>query len=146
MKTNLLILLMSAGLVACKKDALTNEVAAVTGQSFDLPTQRTATLPTSSTPVSVTLTAVNDSRCPIGVQCFLAGYATVEVELRDAAPAAQIARISLHTKTIPGYTADSVQVTLNQRSYSLQLLDVTPYPGVENGNPTKIATLRLRAR
>jgi len=146
MKPLLLTLLASIGLLACKKEDVGNKVEALIGQRFDLALRQTATLPTSSTPVSVALTAVNDSRCPIGTQCFVAGYATVEVELRDAAPAAQIARISLHTKNLPGYTADSVQVTLNQRLYSLQLLDVTPYPGAENGNSTKVATLRLLAR
>ncbi|RZK61058.1 MAG: hypothetical protein EOO59_06000 [Hymenobacter sp.] len=146
MKPLVLALLAASGLLACKKDALTTSVEAVIGQPFDLAPQQTATLPAPAGSISVTLKAVRDSRCPVGVQCLLAGYATVDVELADASAAVQTARISLHTKTVPNYSADSVRVTLNQRPYSLQLLDVTPYPGVENGNPTKLARLRLLAR
>ena len=146
MKPLLLVLLASTSLLACHKDDPINKVAAVVGQPFDLSPQQTATLPTSSTPIGVTLKTVNDSRCPSDGQCIWAGYVAVDVELTDAAPASQMARISLHVKNITGYATDSVRVTLNRRPYSLQLLDVTPYPTLANNGQGKVATLRLLAR
>ncbi|RZK22462.1 MAG: hypothetical protein EOO56_08505 [Hymenobacter sp.] len=146
MKPLLLALLAGTGLLACQKEDPTTKAAVIIGQPFDLALQQTTTLPTSSAPISLTLKTVNDSRCPIGVQCLVAGYATVEVALADATPNVQTVRISLHTNNLPNYTADSVALTLNQRPYSLLLLDVTPYPGAANGNETKTARLCLRAR
>jgi hypothetical protein len=146
MKTPFLILLVSAGFLACKKDNPTNKVAVVIGEPFSLTIQQTATLPTSTTPISVTLQTINDSRCPAGTQCVWAGYAAVEVALADASASVQQARISLGTKNIPGYTTDSVRVTLNQRSYSLQLLAVAPAPTLANSTEVKTATFRLLKR
>jgi hypothetical protein len=146
MKTPFLLLLVSAGLLACKKDNPTNQVEALISQPFTLGTQQTATLPAGSTPISVTLKIINDSRCPAGTQCIWAGYAAVEVALADASASVQQARISLGPKDIPGYATDSVRVTLNQRPYSLQLLGVAPAPTPANSAEAKTATFRLLAR
>lgn len=106
--------------------------------------QQTATLPApSGGPISITLTDVQDSRCPSGMQCIWAGYAAVTLQLTDATAAPQTARLTL-LNNLPTYTRDSVSVTLNRREYWLRLLDVTPYPGEGNGSTKRTATLRLR--
>ena len=138
-----LLLLVAGGLAACKKD----QPGPSLNQTFELPLHQTATLATGSSPLRITLTNVQDSRCPINAFCIWAGYAAVTLELKDAAAAPQTARISLHYKDLSQYSADSVAVTLNQQDYWLRLLDVTPYPSTTGGSsqpPT--AVLRLRPR
>ncbi|RZK62349.1 MAG: hypothetical protein EOO59_02785 [Hymenobacter sp.] len=139
------ILFAGCGLLACKKEAAPTETTAVIGQAFDLAEQQTTTLPAGgSSPLRVTLTQVHESRCPTGVQCFLAGSVAVEVELVDATATPQLALIYRYDNVRPGYSRDSVSVVLNQQAYWLRLLDVTPYPSTTNGSQTKVATLRLR--
>lgn len=144
MKTLLVVLVASYGLLACKKDDAAGKVAAAIGQPFDLTEQQTTTLPVSgSSALSITLTKVLESRCPATMQCITAGYAAVDVELADAATAPQTAHISLGASRVPAYTRDSVTVTLSTQKYWLRLLDVKPYPTGASGQ-TKTATLRLR--
>ena len=139
-----LMLLASSALLACKKDAGPGSSSVVIGQPFSVAMQQTATLPaTSGGPITITLTDVQDSRCPSGMQCIWAGYAAVTLQLTDATATPQTARLTL-LNNLPTYTRDSVSVTLNRREYWLRLLDVTPYPGEGNGSTKTMATLRLR--
>ncbi|MGI4862952.1 MAG: hypothetical protein ACRYFZ_03460 [Janthinobacterium lividum] len=144
MKTLLVMLIAGGGLLACKKDDATDKIAGTIGQPFDLTETQTTTLPVSGgSALSVSLTKVLDSRCPITLQCITAGYAAVDVQLSDATTAPQTAHLSLGTSGVPGYTRDSVSVTLSLQKYWLRLLDVKPYPNGNSGQ-IKTATLRLR--
>ncbi len=144
MKMRIALLLAGNLLLACKKEDTATKVAAVVGQPFDLAEQQSTTLaPGSANALSVRLTQVLDSRCPIGTYCFLAGSVAVDVELTDATAAPQAARIYLSShNALPNYSRDSVSVLLNQQKYWLRLLAVNPYPST--GSPPKVATLRLR--
>ncbi|MFD1871282.1 hypothetical protein [Hymenobacter bucti] len=142
MKRTFLVLLVG-GLLACKKTAGPADSAPAIGQPFELGLQKAATLSGSGGPISLTLTEVHEARCPSGMQCIWAGYAAVAVQLSDATGIPQTARISLLNKYLPTYTLDSVSVELNQKTYWLRLLEVTPYPGT-NGGQLTTAKLRLR--
>jgi hypothetical protein len=142
MQRVLCVLLIGSGLLACKTAATPGRAAAIS-QQFDINDQQMLTLSASGSALRIKLAKVDDSRCPTGVQCLVAGYANVDVELTDATAITQIARISLLFSRLPNYTRDSVSVTLNQQQYWLRLLDVKPYPS-GSGSPTKTATLRLR--
>lgn len=147
MKITSIILLISSTFAACQKQGAPPHPAIADGQPFELALKQTATLPAGSGgPASLTLTAVEDSRCPIGMQCIWAGYVAVTLALTDDAAPAQPVRISLHFKDLTRYSADSAAVTLNQKSYWLRLLDVTPYPSRTGSDRATTATLRLRPR
>lgn len=144
MKTLLAILSGGSGLLACKKEDATGKVAATISQPFDLIEQQSTTLPVSGgSALTVSLTKVLDSRCPINAYCIVAGYAAVDVQVADAATAPQTVHISLGTSGMPTYTRDSVSVTLSLQKYWLRLLDVKPYPNGNSGQ-AKFATLCLR--
>lgn len=143
MKTTLLALLTSCTLLACKKD----QPAPSLNQAFELPLNQTVSLATGGGALSITLTDVQESRCPANAYCIWAGYAAVTLELKDASATPQTARLSLLNKPSPEYTRDSVAVTLNQQRYWLRLLAVQPYPSATGGtSQPKTATLRLRPR
>lgn len=146
MRTALLLVLASGGLLACKKELTTAPAAASIGQPFEVALQQTTTLPAAGGPVRIALSGVQDSRCPSGGQCIWAGYVAVTVELTDATATPQTARISLHYKDLPGYALDSVAVTLNQQAYWLRLLAVTPYPSLVGSSQPTTAKLCLRPR
>ncbi|MVN76633.1 hypothetical protein GO988_09890 [Hymenobacter sp. HMF4947] len=143
MKKTFFALLTGCTLLACKKD----QPGPALNQTFELPLNQTTTLATGSSPISISLTDVQDSRCPINAYCIWAGYAAVTLKLSDASVVAQTARLSLLNKPSPDYTRDSIAVTLNQQDYWLRLLNVTPYPSTTGGTgQAKTAVLRLRPR
>jgi hypothetical protein len=140
-------LALASGLSGCKKEVALGQTEATLGQPIALVSKQPVTLPTSSgSPISLTLTEVNDSRCPSGAQCIWAGYAAVTVELTDASSTVQTARLSLLNKPSAAYSLDSVTLTLNQQAYWLRLVAVNPYPSTTTGNQPQTATIRLRAR
>lgn len=139
-----LTLLACSTLLACKKDAGLGTLDTGSSQLFKVTIQQLVTVPaTSGGPITITLTDVQESRCPSGMQCIWAGYAAVTLQLTDATATPQTARINLLARDLPTYTLDSVNVTLNQKKYWLRLLDVSPYPGTGSSS-AKTATLRLR--
>ena len=124
--------LVLSGLLACKKE----DASPV--QNFDLVYQQPTTI-TASGPALVTLTVINESRCPSDVVCITSGTVAVTVTFTGAGPD-QTARLGYDRS----YTRDSVLVTLNRQAYWLRLLAVNPYPSAKTRNQPKIATLRLR--
>jgi hypothetical protein len=130
--------------MACKKDTGLSTLGVGIGQPFEVTIQQLVTVPAASGgPITITLTDVQESRCPSGMQCTWAGYAAVTLQLTDATATPQTTRMNLLARDLPTYTLDSVNVTLNQKKYWLRLLDVSPYPGTGSSS-AKTATLRLR--
>ena len=140
----LLLKLVAGGLLAaCKTATVPAPPALGSIQPFELVKQKATTVPANGGSVSLTLTEVQDSRCPSGMQCIWAGYAAVAVQVTDATGSPQTARITLLNNYLPTYARDSVSIVLNQKTYWLRLLEVSPYPGTGSGQPTT-AKLRLR--
>jgi hypothetical protein len=144
MKLLSFMLAASGLLAACKTTVIPAAPMLADSQPFELVKQKTTIIPVNGGgSISLTLTDVQDARCPSGTQCIWAGYAAVTVQLTDATATPQTARIALLIKDLPTYTRDSVSVTLNQKPYWLRLLEVNPYPGTGSGQPPA-AKLRLR--
>ncbi len=138
----LLVLLAASVLTACKKELGASEQAVDNAAILLSYKQPVAVLTGAAGATQLTLTDVQDSRCPINAYCIWAGYAAVTVELTDATSTLQTARLSLLNKPSPAYSLDSVAVTLNQQAYWLRLVAVSPYAA----NQLQRATLRLRPR
>jgi hypothetical protein len=94
-------------------------------------------------PVRLTLTEVNDARCPSDVPCFWAGRADVAVMLTDGDAITQTIHLSSFRQAAG---ADSVEVTLNKQNYWVRLMAVNPYPSLATQKQPKTAKLRLRLR
>lgn len=138
MKTLLFLLAVWGllGLMQCsKKDS--DQVAAL-NQTIKLQNKQSTTVKAVGTDVQLTVTNIADSRCPSDVECFAAGQATVNVELRDKAGALQATDLCLG-----GCQNDSAAVVLDAVPYWLCLTAVDPYPVSSAPSPTKTAALRL---
>lgn len=72
--------------------------------------------------VTVTLLSVNDSRCPIDVECVWAGMVEVELELAELLHEPRTVKLYL------GDTGDDQPTFLEIDSGYLTLLSVTPLP------------------
>ena len=108
------------GLVQCSK-----EDSAIRNQSQDvkLKVNESVQLSEPDNPVRLTLTKLQDARCPTKADCVWQGQAEVVAELRDAAGASQTAALCLGA-----CRNDSVAVQLGTRTYALKLREVTPHP------------------
>ena len=74
--------------------------------------------------LSIYIKSVSDSRCPQGTECFWAGEVRVYLDLRDS-----------------GNSMDTCLVLSSQpkvqfMNYSVELIDVAPYPNLNNQSPS----------
>ena len=81
---------------------------------------------------------LNDSRCPLGVQCVWEGQAVVTVEISGDDLAAERVDLTLRAGVEPAVVVVA--------AHELQLLDVEPYPreGVTPERGEYVATLEIR--
>lgn len=91
------------------------------------------TVAVAGTDLQVTFDDLVDSRCPTGVECVWEGSARVTL---DAAAAAGAQRFSLDTHPDLGPTGEAL-------GYAFQLLDVEPFPVIDQPVPREahVATL-----
>ena len=124
MKTLVLLLTIWGvlGLVQCSKE---DSVIRSQSQDVKLKVNEAVQLREPNNPVRLTLTKLQDARCPAKAECVWQGQAEVVAELRDAAGASQTAALCLGA-----CRNDSVAVQLGTRTYALKLQEVTPYPNL----------------
>jgi hypothetical protein len=120
-----LLLLALAAAPGCKKnppDASPSETSS--GCALNTPCML-------SDELTVTVTSINDSRCPTNAQCMWAGDAAVVVEAGGAS-------VTLHSN--PELGADRADLS----GTTILLEDVTPYPGLAAPAPgTQRVMLRI---
>ncbi len=89
--------------------------------------------------------AVEDSRCPQGVQCIRAGEAKAKFSICAAEGNAKCEAMTfeLSTPAMPNDSSQQSEITLG--AYTIRLLDVTPYQRGENQIETSqyVATLNV---
>ena len=87
--------------------------------------------------VAVQVDAIQDSRCPEGVQCIIAGWASVKATVSKAPEEAHVV-LTLGAKpksSTPADVVDSTGVVLAGTTYKVILRDVTPYPKIGSSEP-----------
>ena len=86
--------------------------------------------------VTVQVDAIQDSRCPEGVQCFVAGWVSVKTTLSKEPDQKQV---SLTTGSSQqnglSFRPDSTGILLAGTTYKVILRDVTPYPKIGSSEP-----------
>jgi hypothetical protein len=114
-------------LAGCQKeDATAPLIEAAFHQRVTLYYQQRVALPTQNvSELTVTIDDVEDTRCPQGLRCQLAGEVYTHLAVRDQSGASQSVTLQLvgHSTSI-----DSAAVQANGRQYTLVLQEVTPYP------------------
>lgn len=94
-----------------------------------------------SADITVRVDAVSDSRCPIDLQCFVAGDALVSLSLSNVAET-QKRRLSLYGRSLSGRT-DSTTVQFGSSLYSVVLRSVVPYPDLTKLQQERQAVIQV---
>lgn len=94
-----------------------------------------------SADVTVRIDTISDSRCPIDLQCFVAGDALVSLSLSNVAET-QKRRLSLYGRSLSGRT-DSTTVQFGSSLYSVVLRNVVPYPDLTKLQQEKQAVIQV---
>ncbi len=114
MKTKLiLVLFVLLAAISCEQEEDSYSFDFRVENSFKVFNEYTST----DQSFSFSILEVLDSRCPEGVTCFWQGEATVRIRLENSV-----------ADTLELSTYDNVKDTLN--NYSIELLDVSPYPNI----------------
>lgn len=77
------------------------------------------------------ISAISDSRCPTGVVCIWEGEARVEVAI--SSPEIDTLELSTHG-----------QLTATSGNYTFELIDVLPYPYIENETELKDYRVKMK--
>lgn len=105
---------------------------------FELELNERILFPESSNSLSFTLTSIHDNRCPVDVQCIIAGSANVQFQMSDNSGAKASAELCIGScDNHITKTEDTLQITLNNINYSVSLKSVNPYPNTSSINKNK---------
>lgn len=119
---SLLALLLLITAIACKKDKITD-----LSRDFSIEQSKTYNFEQDGNILaSVTLIAIEDSRCPINALCVTDGFGKVTLKIKD---------LSIHTEKeltlyigegVPKEKKDLKQLNINGTNYVLQLKNINP--------------------
>ena len=94
--------------------------------------------------VTVRADSIQDSRCPVNVNCIWAGNVRVKL-LVSSINDSSVVRLGLGADPAGNVTKrpDSTNVTLNNSVYKVILRDVNPYPGTSTTNQPQTAIVQV---
>ena len=115
------------------------EVEQLTKSTFTLKTGETVRDPSSG--LSITLTEVNDSRCPADAICITGGEASTSLKVASTQNSSQTTDLKL-CLGCPDIN-DSIEFGLEDQKYLLILKEVTPYPFASQPETLKNKTAEL---
>ncbi len=125
--------------IACKKDETTD----LSGQFTVNQNQTYSFKQDNNVVATVTLTAVEDSRCPINANCVTSGYGKVTLHIKDLSIGSE-KTIDLYIGgAVPKDQKDLAPITLNGTNYIIQLKNISPFPQVNTPHTPAIALLAL---
>jgi hypothetical protein len=93
--------------------------------------------------VTVKVDSIQDSRCPVNVQCVWAGNAKVIFTLSDAS-VSKSGNLCLGACGKGFRTQDTTTVQLGQAPYQVILTGVTPAPNTDSSNVQKQAAIQVK--
>jgi len=138
-KTYLFILLAFFAFISCKKQTssdLSGTYVIKSGQSLSIPKNRNL----------ATLTASDfaDSRCPTNAICVWEGVGTGKFKFKDDSKE-QVIELCLGGCAVVS-KSKTQDITLNNINYTIELIELSPYPGTGTANSTKKATIVLKRK
>ena len=150
MKKLLYLLSLLALLSGCRKEVEGCWDELVLEQELKLAVNRPVQLtgsdagPENSASLTLTVTAIEDSRCPSDVTCVWYGNATVALRLEGAGVGpAGIALCLGQCDNQSFRETDAAVVDLAGAKYKITLLQVNPYPDTQHVQEQKFATVKV---
>lgn len=105
---------------------------------FELELNERTVFSESANGLSLLLKSVNDSRCPIDVNCISAGSAKVQFQLLDSSGIEALGELCIgYCDNHNNKPEDSTIILLNKINYSVSLISVNPYPSKVSTNANK---------
>lgn len=130
MKKSIIISFLWIACLACdtKKDEAPEVIDQITSASYKKSTA--VTIPGQS--LTVKVLEVNESRCPINVDCIQAGSADIQLSISDGSNEANVPVSFKNASKASGHQT----FALAKQNYSLVVHEVLPYPvSTEKPNP-----------
>lgn len=124
-------------MMACNQKA--SPVIETNGSEINLAVGQKATY----SGIIITVTSINDSRCPMDVQCIRAGEAIVILSLLDRGNTTQISLCTGSDCARRDLSAQNI-VTVGSDKYEIYLQDVLPNPTKTLDTGTKKAVFTVR--
>ncbi|TKC10899.1 hypothetical protein FA048_12075 [Pedobacter polaris] len=102
--------------------------------TYEVSLDQTKQMPENGTSATLTLINVDDTRCPINANCVSAGYVLIKVKFRDknGEQTIEICANDCLDKVLRKNT-----IVLNGVSYTLKLMEVSPFPDTSRPASTK---------
>lgn len=120
-----------------KQDELTKKL----GTTFQLKASESASFSDNGDMIMTKLITIQESRCPVNVQCIRAGEAIVILDLQIGDEQFKGLKVCIGCEKQMDIT-ESIQIKAKAKTYSLQLNSVDPFPQ-STGINTPTATLVL---
>jgi hypothetical protein len=118
-----------------------DEVSKKLGDSFQLKATESVSFNDNGNTVTVKLINIQDSRCPVNVQCFRAGEAIVMIDLQIGDEQFKGLKVCIGCEKEMNITESTV-IKAKTKTYTLKLNSVDPYP-TSTGLVTPTATLEI---
>lgn len=122
---------------SCSKDTIEGIKTAEFNSLFELSLNENIILPKIKKELMITLTKINDSRCPADVQCIWAGNASIKLKISADSNSVVSKELCLGQCDTKFKTSDSTQIRIKDMNYSIVLKAVDPYPGKGNSEKKK---------
>ncbi|WP_316768464.1 hypothetical protein [Pedobacter frigiditerrae] len=138
-KTYLAIILAILTFASCKKQTyldLSGTYIIKSGESSSIPKDRNL--------ITVTASDFADSRCPINADCVWQGVGTLKIKFNDDHKEQNI-ELCIGACEIVS-KSKSQDITLNNINYTIELTELSPYPGTGTSSSIKQATIILKRK
>ncbi len=129
----IVLLIVLTAFQACKKQ--NGEGASGT---YNLKLNETTTIPTGGSEGTITVTGINDTRCPANAICITLGSAIVNVKINDK-DGEKTLTLNLNDSTRP--ENDAIITTINDVRYFIKVTAVNPFPDTSNTSQPKTVTI-----
>lgn len=124
----------------CKKEPLTTIKEIKLNAVFELKLNEKALI--SHTNILLELTEINDSRCPVDVQCIWAGNARVKLNVKGLETSDAVLSFCIGQCDNGYHEADTLAIRYQNQAYTIILSEVNPYPG--KGAENKVAVFTIK--
>jgi hypothetical protein len=116
-----------------------DEVTKKLGDTFQLKASESISFTDNSNSITAKLINIQDSRCPVNVQCIRAGEAIVLLDLQIGDEQFKGLKVCIGCEKEMNIT-QSIEIKAKTKTYTLKLNSVDPYP-TSTGLVTPTATL-----
>ncbi|TCC89469.1 hypothetical protein EZ428_17410 [Pedobacter frigiditerrae] len=138
-KTYLVMLLAALTFIGCKK-----QTSLDLSGTYTIKSSAKLFIPKNRNIATLTASDFADSRCPANAICVWEGVGTVKIKFKDEVKEQTIELCTGGCAVVSKSKAQDI--TLNNLNYTVELTELSPYPGTGTANSTKKATIVIKRK